>query len=99
MRIERILNLARLQISEEEKKNLEKDFSSILDFVKKLETLDVSNIKPMSYPIDINNIMREDAPKEPKNKNKNQKLKLNKRLIDSAPETKNDFVKVKSILE
>ena len=94
MDINRILELSRLEMGKKEKENLEKDFSSILNFVKKLEKLNVKNVKPMNYPIDIYNIMREDKITTEK-----ERIANSKKLIDSAPENKDGFIKVKSILE
>jgi aspartyl-tRNA(Asn)/glutamyl-tRNA(Gln) amidotransferase subunit C len=93
MHIDRILQLARIQTSKEEKQNLEKDFSSILDFVKKLETADVKDVKPMAYPVELYNVMRED--KEKRTNNDQQKTK---KIIDAAPETKDGYIKVKQVL-
>lgn len=92
MDIDRILKLARIEMSEEEKKNLEKDFSSILGFVKKLEKLNVSNVKVMSYPIDVYNVMREDKKIKSSGKQKS------KNLIMAAPETEKNYIKVKEVL-
>lgn len=94
MDIDRILKLARLEIDNNEKEKLKKDFSSILGFVEKLEKLDVSNVKPMSYPIDIYNEMREDEIKQ----TTDDKRKTAKKLIDAAPNKKDDYIKVKEIL-
>ncbi len=96
MNIDRILNLARLEIENEEKRGLEKDFSSILEFVKKIENLKVEKVKPMSHPVEIFNQMREDQ--EYKEEDKNEKLKIAKKLINAAPEKKDNCVKVKQIL-
>lgn len=91
MDINRILKLSRLEVGEKERKNLEKDFSSILGLVKKLEDVDVKNVKPMSYPVDIYNAMREDK--------ETNKISNSKELINAAPDKKDGFVKVKSVLE
>jgi aspartyl-tRNA(Asn)/glutamyl-tRNA(Gln) amidotransferase subunit C len=92
--IENILKLARIEIDEKEKKEIEKDFFSILKFVEKIEKVKTEGVKPMSYPIEVYNVMREDK----KTNDKNQ-IVNSKKLISAAPETKDGFVKVKSILE
>lgn len=92
MKIEHILKLARLKVSTQEKRELEKDFSSILDFVRKLQTLDIRKIKPMKYPVTLQNIMREDKPKR-----KEQRAK-SKKLLNLSPRAKEGYIKVKQVL-
>jgi aspartyl/glutamyl-tRNA(Asn/Gln) amidotransferase C subunit len=91
MKIDHILKLARVEIKGGEKSSIEKDFSSILGFVKKIEKLDTKKTKPMSYPVDIYNAMREDKIQNKKGSNK--------KLVDAAPETKDNLIKVKEILK
>jgi len=91
--IDKILTLARLEVGEKEKKKLEEDFSSILSFVKKLEKVDVKDVKPMSYPLDIYNVMRED-----KTTNDKKQIEDSKKLIEAAPDKKDNYIKVKEIL-
>jgi len=67
MKIDHILKLSRLKVKGKEKKELEKEFSSILNFVKKLKELEVKNVKPMTYPIELKNILREDEIFQEKN--------------------------------
>lgn len=94
MKIDHILKLARIKIKGEEKNTFEKDFSSILGFVKKIEKIDTKKIKAMSYPVDIYNAMREDEIT-----NNQRQIANNKKLIDAAPEKKDNFIKVKEILK
>jgi len=89
--VQHIAKLARLGLTEKEIKKMEKELSSILDYIEKLKEVDVSKIEPTSHSIQIENIMRND---EEKPKTKNQKPK---NLLDLAPKTKNGYLKVKSI--
>lgn len=94
MNIDHILKLARIEIKKEEKKSFEKDFSSILDFVKKIEKLKIKEINKIDYPAEIYNVMREDKIEKIKDKEKNAK-----KLIDTAPDKKENYIKVKEILK
>jgi len=58
--IERVAELARLNLKPEEKKKLEKDLSAILDYVKKLDKLDTKNVEPTSHVLDMENVFRAD---------------------------------------
>ncbi len=63
--IDHIAKLALLDLSEEEKVKLAKEVGDILNYFKKLDNLDTSNIKPMTHPIDgLKNVFREDIPWE-----------------------------------
>ena len=92
MKIDHILKLARLKVKGKEKKELEKEFSSILNFVKKLKELEVKNVKPMTYPTELKNILREDEIFQEKNTSLQSK-----KLIELAPKTKERSIKVKQV--
>ena len=63
--IDHIAKLALLDLSEEEKVKLAKEVGDILNYFKKLDNLDTSNVKPMTHPIDdLKNVFREDIPWE-----------------------------------
>ena len=93
MRIEHILKLARITLGNREKKELEKEFSSILNFVEKLKELEIKNIKPMTYPTDLQNILRKDEISQAEN------ISLrSQKLLNLAPQTKARSIKTKQIL-
>ncbi|MBI5915369.1 MAG: Asp-tRNA(Asn)/Glu-tRNA(Gln) amidotransferase subunit GatC [Bacteroidetes bacterium] len=56
-------NLARLQLSEEERERLTGDLNKILVMVEKLGELDTSNVEPLVYINDETNVLREDEIK------------------------------------
>ena len=60
-RIEKVANIARLELTEEEKKHLEKDLDNILDSFKKLEKVNTTNTEPTFQPVEVKNIMRKDT--------------------------------------
>ena len=107
MKIEHILKLARVQIKGAEKDSIEKDFSSIINFVKKIEKLETNKVKPMSYPVDIYNAVREDKTingKKSRSKvgtptEASEQMTNNKKLIDAAPDKKDNYVKVKEVFK
>lgn len=53
--------LARLKISEEEQSSLQKDMNEIVTYIDMLSELDVSNVQPTMYAIDLKNVWREDV--------------------------------------
>lgn len=63
--IEHLSKLALLDLSEEEKEKLSDQLTDILEYFKKLDDLDTSNVEPTTHPIDgLSNVFREDIPKE-----------------------------------
>ena len=58
--IEYVGILAKLELSPEEKERAKKDMSEMLDYVGKLNELDVSEVEPMSHTFPVSNVMRED---------------------------------------
>jgi len=63
--IDHISKLALLDLSEEEKVKLTRELGDILNYFKKLDNLDTSNVKPMTHPIDgLKNVLREDIPRD-----------------------------------
>lgn len=88
--VKHIAKLARLGLREKEIERLQKELSSILDYIEKLKEVDVSRIEPTSHPLEVKNVVRADERR--KTKFKSQKL------LDLAPETKDGYLKVKSIL-
>lgn len=88
--IEHIAKLARLGLTEQEIENMRKDLSSIFDYFKKLKKTNVSNIKPTSYSVSVENEMRDD-------KEKPFPLEKVKNLIDQIPRKEENHIKVKSI--
>ncbi|MBR0146796.1 MAG: Asp-tRNA(Asn)/Glu-tRNA(Gln) amidotransferase subunit GatC [Eubacterium sp.] len=59
--IEYVGILAKLELSPEEKERAKQDMSEMLDYVGKLNELDVSGVEPMSHTFPVSNVMREDA--------------------------------------
>jgi len=112
MSIDHILKLARLEISEEEKNNLEKEFSSILNFVKKIEEIKINEKEGhvINNSEGLKNVVREDEeisnfqfpisePLQTEAKGKEKYISsLSKKLIEAAPETKDRYIKTKQIL-
>ncbi len=59
--IEYVGILAKLELSPEEKERAKQDMSEMLDYVGKLNELDVSGVEPMSHTFPVSNVMREDV--------------------------------------
>lgn len=61
--IERVAELARLNLKPEEKQKLAKDLGAILEYVKKLDALDTKGVEPTSHVLNMENVFRADEVK------------------------------------
>ena len=89
--LEHISKLALLNLSEEEKNKLAQELGDILSYFKKLDTLDTSNVKPMTHPIEgLKNVFREDIP---------WKSLTNEEALMNAKYTKDGFFKAGKVIK
>lgn len=58
--VKRVARLARIKVTPEEAKGLEKELSGILDWVKQLDEVDTANVEPMTRVVPIKLKMRRD---------------------------------------
>lgn len=62
--LEKVAQLARLTLKEEEKEKILEQVNQILQYVEKLNEVDTEGIEPLSHSMDLVNVMREDLEKE-----------------------------------
>ncbi len=89
--VKHIAKLARLGLTEKEIEKFRRELSKILDYIEKLKEVNISKVESTSHLIKLENVMRKDEESE-KRKKKSEKL------LALAPETKDRYLKVKSIL-
>jgi aspartyl-tRNA(Asn)/glutamyl-tRNA(Gln) amidotransferase subunit C len=63
MDIEKVARLARLELSEEEKKTFTNQLEQILTHMEQLNQLDTTGVEPTSHAIPVYNVFREDEVK------------------------------------
>ena len=61
--VEHVANLARLELSEEEKVQYTEQLNAILKYVEQLNELDTTGVEPTSQAMPMFNVMREDEAK------------------------------------
>jgi aspartyl-tRNA(Asn)/glutamyl-tRNA(Gln) amidotransferase subunit C len=89
--VRHIAGLARVGLDEKEIEKYQKDLSAILDYFKKLEELNTDNIEPIGHITGRFNSYREDKMQDFGELGK-------KTIFANAPEKKDNFIKVKSVL-
>lgn len=88
--ISRLEHLARLELSAEEKQNIQKDLNNILQMVEKMNELNTDNVEPLIYINEQQNIWREDEVK-------NQVER--KDALKNAPDKNESFFKVPKMIK
>jgi aspartyl-tRNA(Asn)/glutamyl-tRNA(Gln) amidotransferase subunit C len=88
--VEKVAHLARLELSETEKKDMIKDMSKILDFMAKLNELDTTGVEPLVYMTDGANILREDVVKQ---------TITHEEALKNAPKHDEDYFLVAKVIE
>lgn len=61
--VEYVARLARMRLTEEEKKLFSKQMEDIFSYLDKLNELDTTGVEPTSHVIDRKNVFREDKAK------------------------------------
>ena len=82
--------LARVRLTAEEEKRLDKDLAEIVSYIEKLNQVDTSRVEPTSHVLDIENIFRKDELKP--SLRPNEVLRL-------APRKADGFVVVPRVIE
>lgn len=82
--------LCRIELNDDELEKFAKQLEDVLDFIDKLKELDIKEVNPTSHILPINNVLREDIPKE--------SLPLEKTLLN-APQKEGNFFVVPKVIE
>lgn len=88
--IEKLSDLARIKLSDEEKKGLKTDIESILGYVSEIQAISTEVKKP-SQKYGLCNVMREDIVSH-------KSGIYTEKILKEAPERKGNYIKVKKIL-
>jgi aspartyl-tRNA(Asn)/glutamyl-tRNA(Gln) amidotransferase subunit C len=88
--VEHVARLARLNLTPEELARHQKQLGAILDYIAKLQKLDVSGVEPLVHAADTADVFREDVPRPGLPRPE---------ALKNAPERTNDFFVVPKIVE
>lgn len=87
--VRHVAKLSRLSLTDEQITFFTSQLGDVLDYVAKLNELDVENVEPMAHPTGMTGNLREDEPTEP--------LPVD-RALENAPESDPPFFKVPKVL-
>lgn len=88
--IEHVANLARLNLTEQEKEKLTIEMESIISYVDKLNELDTTNVNPSSHVLPLQNVFREDVTIKSYDRDK---------ILSNAPSQEDGCFKVPKVVE
>ena len=60
----RVVNLARIELTQEEMQRLTPQLGEVLKYVDKLNELDISDVEPTAHAVPLSNVLRRDNPCE-----------------------------------
>tara|TARA_B100000459_G_C8504221_1_gene168802 strand:- start:12 stop:290 length:279 start_codon:yes stop_codon:yes gene_type:complete len=90
MDLSRAVKLARIELTPEEERRLAPQLGEVLQYVNKLNELDVSDVEPTAHAAPLSNVMREDQPRETLSQED---------ALRNAPKTANGLFVVPKIVE
>jgi aspartyl-tRNA(Asn)/glutamyl-tRNA(Gln) amidotransferase subunit C len=88
--IDHLANLSRLSFDSQSKKKMKSDLVKMLNFVRKLETVDTEKIEPLVYLSDERNVLRSDIVK---NQIKQEEA------LSNAPEKDSDYFRIPKVIK
>ena len=88
--VEYVARLARLRFSDEEKERFASQLAKIVEFVEKLNELDISNVPPTAHALPLTNVVRHDETAPTLDRDAVMKL---------APKAGDGFIKVPQVIE
>jgi aspartyl-tRNA(Asn)/glutamyl-tRNA(Gln) amidotransferase subunit C len=86
--VEHVAKLARLRLSDAEKKLYTEQLGKIIGYFDELAAVDTTGIEPMSHALPVINVMREDVVEPPLG---------HEQLLKTAPEREGAFFRVPKI--
>ena len=88
--VKQVAKLARLELTEDEIAKFSVELSSILEYIEKLNELDVEGVEPLAHCLPIHNVFRDDIPKD--------SIGVEKALAN-APKRYEEYFRVPKILD
>jgi|TARA_B100001750_G_C15040597_1_gene366425 aspartyl-tRNA(Asn)/glutamyl-tRNA(Gln) amidotransferase subunit C len=82
--------LTRISMTEEEVEVMRGQMSDILASVEVLNQVDTDGVEPTGHSVNVNSVMREDISSD--------SISL-KDALSNAPQTEQDFIRIRSVLE
>lgn len=89
--VEKIAQLARLNLSESDTKKYQNELSQILDYVEQINKVNTKNVEPTAQVTGLSDVYAEDKSRP--------SYPGREEILKNAPEKKDGFIKVKRVLD
>jgi aspartyl-tRNA(Asn)/glutamyl-tRNA(Gln) amidotransferase subunit C len=97
--VERVAELANLELDEAEKPAMQRDLNAILDYVAQLSELDTSRVEPMAQVADLLDSVKDAGHGEALRRDTRKPSLDRKRVMEEAPDTDGAFFKTPKVIE
>lgn len=91
-KVEHIANLARLELSEEEKERYSEELSVVLNYVEKLEEVETEGVDPTFQVTGLNDVTREDEVQEISDNRRDK-------ILEQFPDREGRMLKVQEVFD
>jgi aspartyl-tRNA(Asn)/glutamyl-tRNA(Gln) amidotransferase subunit C len=88
--VEHVARLARLALTEAELERMRVELAAILQYIEKLEAVDVEGVEPTSHAVPLVNVMREDEVEPSADR---------EAMMRNAPDRSGEYFRVPRIIE
>ncbi len=88
--IKKLASLSRLDLSEQERKEINADLKEILGLAEKINEVDTTGVEPTYHALPLNNVMRDDEERPSPDP---------KKVLKHAPESSDGFFVVPQVIE
>lgn len=92
--IEHVAGLARIRLSDKEKEKMTRELGAILGYIDKLKEVNTDGVEPIAHITGMENVLRKD---EPSKKPLTDVAADAAKLVEMAPDGKDNFVKVPAV--
>lgn len=89
--VQHIADLARIELTPEEKEKYAEELSAVLGFIEQLSKVDTNDVIPTSQVTGLVNVVREDKVEECDEE-------IRKQIFKAAPLAEGEYFKVKAVL-
>lgn len=88
--VRHIAKLGRLKLGDDEVRLFAAQLGAILGYIEQLSNVDTTGVEPMTHPLPLRNVLREDEPAESLSSNS---------ALRNAPQREGDFFRVPAVLD
>ena len=93
--IEHVADLARIRLNDNEKEKMARELGAILGYIDKLKEVNTDGVELIAHITGLENVLRKDEINEKPSRHGGTAESI--RLVEMAPDSKDNFVKVPTV--